>query len=499
MNRLEKLIASLSPRWAAKRAAMRSVVNYYDAAETGRFRKSKQDKGSANAKVERGHSVILTRARDMDDNYDILSGALDVYVNNVIGTGIQPEPQVMLKDGKPAKDVNTELSRLWDEWIHSSDSTGQNDWYAQQRLIARSFVRDGEVFAQIITGDVQTFKYESRVRLAIEGLESEFCPIDLNEDDKSIRQGIRLNGWGKPISYVIYKSHPGDSGYSLSLKTKEVPANRMLHLKHTKRLQQLRGISPLSTVLNRLDDIKEIDESERVAARVAAAMTAYIKKGASDDYTAPAVSTDGTTQLRMMEMVPGMIFDDLRPGEEVGTIANNRPNNNLIAFRDANVRAAASGIGVSYSSMSKNYTGTYSAQRQELVEQYVNYGIATSYFTYRVCQPVWEAFVRACVADGLIKITGVDVSTLLDASHSRPAMPWIDPKKEAEANAVFEDRGWKSRTAIIRSMGGKPAQVNLEIQRNQEDVKTLGLELTQGDKQPNQKDQPQDLQDNQAE
>jgi capsid protein len=83
-------------------------------------------------------------------------------------------------------------------------------------------------------------------------------------------QGVELNSWGRPRAYHIYKNHPGD-GLTYSSDTKRVSADRMFHLKLVKRLHQVRGVSVFASTLARFDDIKEIDESERVAARVAAA------------------------------------------------------------------------------------------------------------------------------------------------------------------------------------------------------------------------------------
>ena len=51
----------------------------------------------------------------------------------------------------------------------------------------------------------------------------------------------------------------------------------------------------------RFDDIKDIDESERVAARVAAAMAAYIKKGVPDDYS-PKTDEEGRALLKQLGM-----------------------------------------------------------------------------------------------------------------------------------------------------------------------------------------------------
>jgi lambda family phage portal protein len=204
-------------------------------------------------------------------------------------------------------------------------------------------------------------------------------------------------------------------------------------------------------------------------------MAGYIKKGTPDLYQ-PSTDASGNIVQRSMEFVPGMIMDDLLPGEDIGTINPNRPNNALIPFRDSQLRSAASGMMTGYSSLSKNYSGTYSAQRQELVEQFVSYRTLTGTFCFRFCQRVWDGFIDTVRATGAIKIpTDIDVATLFNASHTPPPMPWIDPVKEAQANEIAEDRMWKSRPQSIRERGGNPDQVNREILQDQQERERLGL------------------------
>lgn len=475
------VIQAISPQWAAQRARARQVFSYYEAAEVNRLRRERRDTRSANAQNRGAADYLRRQARHLEQNFDIAAGALDVLVNNTVGSGIAPEPQALLNGGEPADEFNRKLLTLWDDWIHSPEVTRQYDYYSLQRLAARTAFRDGEVFGQRIAGRVALLDHNTVVPYSLELLEPDFVPLDMNDPARNLVQGVLMNAWGQPTEYRVYKTHPGDeNGRLQQTDTKGVPATRMIHVKHTKRLHQVRGISVFASVINRFDDIKEIDESERVAARVAAAMSAYIKKGTPDIYEAadhPVDAATGQKALRAMEMVPGMIFDDLMPGEEVGSIASNRPNNALIPFRDAQLRSAAGGIGASYSSLSKNYNGTYSAQRQELVEQYGHYRAVSAQFIYRFCQPVWDGFVSASMAAGLLDTANVDMATIYDASHTMPAMPWIDPLKEAQANQIDEDRGYKSRSRIIRERGLNPDQVNREIQRDQAEAERLGLDL----------------------
>jgi len=480
MSWLDRMVISrVSPSWALKRSRARMAYKAfaeYEAVAPSRLRKERKNRKSANAENDKSAADLRSMARHMEQNLDIASGALDVLVANTIGTGIQPEPQVELKTGEPAEGFNRALLRLWDDWIYCPEVTQQMDYYTLQRLTARSFYRDGDVFGQQLMGPIPMLDHGTILPYSLELLEADYVPLGLTDQSRSIIQGIETNGWGRPRAYWVYKSHPGET-MMLNIDVKRVPADRMFHLKMVKRLHQLRGISVFAPAIARMDDIKEIDESERVAARVAAAMAGYIKKGSPDLYV-PAVGGDGQPELRNMEYVPGMIFDDLLPGEEIGTISSNRPNNALIPFRDSQLRSAAAGLMTGYSSLSKNYNGTYSAQRQELVEQFVNYRMLTGYFCFRFCQRVWDGFIDTVRITGAIEIPrDVDLSTLYNASHTPPPMPWIDPVKEMQANEIAEDRGWKSRPGIIRERGANPDQVNREILQDAQERERLGLEL----------------------
>lgn len=472
------IIAPLSPSWAlARERAAQAFKAHYEAADAGRLRKPRVIRSSANSELQRDGVKLRGLARYQEANFDIAKGALDVLVANIVGAGIQPEPQVKLKDGKPASELNSELLALFKDWAENPEVTWEMDYYTLQRMVCRSWLRDGEVLTQILAGPVDYLDHGTVVPYSLEAIEADYLPFDYTSEKPRIVQGVELNTWNRPLAYHVYKQHPGDSS-AVSGQTKRVPAGRMIHLKHMLRLHQVRGVSLFASVLNRFDDIKEIDESERVAARVAAAMAGFIKKGTPDIYTAPEVGADGKPVYRNMELSPGMIFDDLAPGEDVGTITSNRPNNALIPFRDSQLRSAAAGLGPSFSSLARNYNGTYSAQRQELVEGRRHFETLSGYFVRRFAHVVWQGFVQAAIASGKVKPgTDVDMSTYFDATHTPPAMVWINPVHEADANKTMQEQGYKSRSEIIRERGRSPDEVNQEILRDQEESERLGLEL----------------------
>jgi lambda family phage portal protein len=293
------------------------------------------------------------------------------------------------------------------------------------------------------------------VPFSLEYLETDMVPMDFNDPARNIVQGVQANAWNRPTAYWVYKSHPG-ARLSQYPDLKSIPTANIGHIKLIDRFGQRRGVSMFASVLNRLDDLKDYEESERIAAKIAASMAAFIKKGDATNYP----DTPYDTKDRSMHFTPGMVFDTLMPGEEIGTIDSNRPNPNAVTWRDGQLRAVSAGADVSYSSSSKNYNGTYSAQRQELVEQWAAYQLLSQAFIDQHTTEVYVRFVGMCLTAGLIRMPrGVTFAGLTHALYIPPSMPWIDPAKEATAWEMQEKNLWVPGTEIVRKLGRNPRDV----------------------------------------
>lgn len=463
MNLLDRAIAPIAPGWAARRARARYQLNVlnraYDATNPGRFRKHSHDYGSGTAASRGAVLPLRVEARNLERNHDLARGALNTLVQNTIGAaGILVEPHPLRLDGTLHEEFARQLARFWRDWTKRPEVTWQHDWPSAQRLAARSYFRDGEMLMQRLTGLVAKLDHGTTVPYSLELIEADQLPLYYESPGQRIIQGVELNGWGRPRAYHVLKSHPGDYfNYAPQANdVKRIPAERILHLKAIDRIGQVRGVSLFASIITRLLDIKDYEESERIAAKVAASMAAVIVKGSPDLYPDSAVDAE----KRHLKFTPGMVFDDLRPGETVETIDSKRPNSNLESFRSGQLRAGAAGIGISYSSFSKNYNGTYSSQRQELVENYGAYGVLAAELINSLHRPVYEDFVQAAVNARLVDMPAdLDPATLYDAIYVPPSMPWIDPLKEAEANEMLEQAGFVSGPEIIRRRGGNPREV----------------------------------------
>lgn len=462
MELIEKVIKAISPKVAAHRQYwLNRTSRLYDAAANNIYHKRPVAAGSGNQSMDQARTRIRDWARHLDENHDLAIGVLDELVNKVVGVGITLEPLAGTRGGKPNKKLNREITKLWNRWERRPEVTGQLPFSEVQRLAARAWFRDGEILNQHVLGPRGGLVHLGGVPYSIELIEADFLPFELIEPARGIIHGVEADQWGRPRAFHLLRDPPNTRVNHLLTPrpgdTRRVPAEIMSHVKFTRRFNQVRGVSIFHGVSHRLDDIKDYEESERITARVGASMSAFIKKGTDFD---PTSSGDSGDIYREMEFTPGMIFDDLVAGEDIGTIDTNRPNSNLQDFRNSQLRAIASGTGTSYSSISKDYSGNYSSQRQELVESWPSYDRLRAYFISAFMQPIYSNFITAAVLSGALKVPGsIDLVTLSEAQWIAPPKSWIDPKKEIEADKLAVDNRFKTRASVIRERTGREPDI----------------------------------------
>ncbi|WP_455012005.1 phage portal protein [Haemophilus parahaemolyticus] len=474
MNLLEKTIATLAPSWAANRAKQRYVLNAYEAALPNRTHKATRESQGANSAVRQSSVSLREQARALDQNHDIVIGILDKMEERVIGSkGIHIEPQPLNVDGEVNEALAETIRKKWAEWSITPEVTGQFTRPELERMLLRTWLRDGEVFIQLVKGQVVGLKHATKIAFSLEALEPDFVPMQTDEQQRLL-QGIFINAWRKPISYLVYLENPQENFRTLD-KVKQVSAENMLHLAFKKRLHQLRGVSMLHGVIVRLADLKDYEESERVAARIAAAMTMYIKKGDAALY---GEDDTGAQAERYFDIAPGAVIDDLKPGEDIGLINSNRPNTNLEGFRNGQLRATAAGTRSSYSSIARDYNGTYSAQRQELVESFEGYAVLQDAFVAQISRPIYREWLKMAILSGEIDVPAqIDQTALFNAVYSGPVMPWIDPIKEANAWKERIKGGLATESQAVRASGSNPAEVKRRRKVEVEENRELGLKF----------------------
>lgn len=470
LNLVDRMVASVWPERAVNRLRARIVLAHYEAAKPDKQRKFRRSSGAPDTLVGAAGRNLRDQMRFLERNHDLARGTLHTLVHNTVGPqGIGVEFQPRRVDGSIHTEYAAALTEAYRDWQIRPEVTWQHNWPGAQRIAARTWFRDGECFAQRIRGNVPKLDHGTRVPYSLELIEPDLLPLDYDDDARNIRQACERSEWGRTMAYWIYKGHPEDTRNFRVLSErdmKRVPADRMLHLAHRDRIGQLRGVSHFASVITRLEDIKDYEESERIAAKVAAMMTGFVKRASPDGFDPAGLEVDenGRLKPRDLRMSPGMIIDSLAVGEEIGLIDPNRPNPNVVAFRGGQLRAMAAGVLASYSSIARDYNGTFSAQRQELVEQYVHYAVLTDQFSSQFVRPPIEDFIFMADMSGVVPMPpDLKPGTHNDLLFIAPSMPWIDPLKEAMAYLALVQAGFASEYEVLRKLGKNPSDMLAQI------------------------------------
>lgn len=493
MNFARKTLAFLAPeRFAAvQRAEARD--RYYESGIVGNHSTGRHVYAteSADGSLTNAHGNLRTWGRYLDENHDIATGALDILCREIVGRGWSIEPMVLSRTGVPLESVNDSIREVFETFSRAPTVERDIDFNTAAWLSCRSWLRDGDMFARHITSGYPFRFREAPYKLQL--LESEMCPWSLFNDQPNVVMGVQKGEWGEPVAYHFYREHPGSVISPLGLigaagafvdlaDTLTVEAAEVTHLKFSRRLMQTRGVTIFHSAIRRLEDMKDFEESEQIAAKMCADGVYKVTRSPDADFD-PA-DLDANTSERNFYVQSGMVFDNLAPGEDIESLTHARPNPELTAFRTAMGRAAAAGIGVNASDMLRDYAGTYSSQRQELVSHRPQIEYMQNQFRGAFLQPIYERLVMAAVRAGMIEIDGsMDPLTLTKAAYFGPQMIWIDPKAEAAAAQIEIDLGIETRTGLIRRRGRNPRdiQTQLEVEAMSDDERETTTNEEQGD------------------
>ena len=450
--------------WRARIHAA-SFKRLYEAAQPSNYHRRPPAAGSADHAVDRAGPRLWDWARHLDENSDLAVGILDYLCTRIVGPGLVVTPAVLTRDGKPHPVVNAQIEAICRRHDRAIDVSGQLTRGTLEALLCRSWLRDGDVFMQHVQGRATGYPFAvGALPYVVEPLEAEMVPLDYHDATTRTRFGIQFDTWGRPLIYHVALEHPGDTGTAmLRTRTKRVRAEAMTHLAFRRRLRQSRGVSILAAVIHRLDDIKEIEDTERVAARVAAALTAVLEK--SPEYAqlyGQAEIAQGAA--RDFQVAPGMVLDRLLPGEKIGIIKSDRPNPHLPEFRRSQIEMVAAGTMTAASSISRRYDGSYASQRQELVESRGPIDTLRALFADTVTREIHRRRIDMAIASGLLQVPAdVDLDTLDDCEIAGPGQDWIDPAREANGAATSLENNVDSPQSIMRRRGLDPRRIRREI------------------------------------
>ena len=400
---------------------------------------------------------------------------------NIVGpNGITIQSQAMrFKAGEgmildtPANDA-IELS--FKDWGNQHcDYLGRATWVDLQNMAISCAGQDGEY---IFRKHYNSGKYGFQ----LQAIDPELLDVEKNTQTKAgeIRLGVEYSKSGRVIRYHFKKLGTSvfGGGYQ-SGESYTVKASHIIHGFISEWPDQSRGAPWMHASLERSKHLEKYDESAIVKARSTASTMAVLKSPAGDDSYRGDEDGEGAYEDATLDQYEAGTIKDIGD-KEIVNLDSDYPHQMYAEFVKSQLRGIASGLGISYHSLSNDLEGVnYSSIRAGVLEDREVYKGLQNWFIRGFIQPVFEEWLSMALMSRVIKIGSRPLARGIDdylaAHYQSRRWAWVDPQKDGVANQLAINSRLKSRSQIMREQGDDPDSVWREIKRDQDMMDSLGI------------------------
>jgi len=439
----------------------------YSAANVSRlFNDFKDSNRSADSELQPVMRRLRNRSRDLARNNEYVKRYLYLLKTNVIGDrGFTLQVKAQNATGMLDEIGNQAVEGSFKAWGKVGRCTvdGKLSWIDAQKMAIEGLARDGEVFI------VKHRNTSFRDSFAIEFIEPDRVDETLSRQTSNgneIRMGVEFDKFRRPVAYHMLSYHPGDYDYatsSVSPKHIRVPADRVIHLFMPIRAGQTRGEPWTAGALSALKQLAGFREAAVVNARVGASKMGFFTSPAGDGFAADAMDQN----VPIMDAEPGS-FHQLPTGVSFTSFDPQFPSNEFDAFHKSVLKGIASGLGVSYTSLSNDLEATsYSSIRQGALEERDFYRQIQQFMMEHFVRPIYESWLESAMELNSFDIPMRQFDRFADSSEFRgKAWSWVDPQKEMNAAILGLKNGILSLQDVASQYGKDVEELLGQIQRD---------------------------------
>lgn len=459
--------------------------------------------GSPNEDINYNNFTLRQRGRMLYMSSPIASSAINTTRTKTVGMGLHMKSAI----NRAVLGISEEEAKKWEKqteaefnmWAkkkQNCDALGLNNFYGLQQLAILSWLMSGDVFA-LFTREPSTPQNPHQLRIHLIEADRISTPtgkisaVGLATVDgrasngNKIFDGVEIDSHNKAVAYYIRNTYP----YQISAEQTEwqrvssigekTGMPNILHIMNAERPDQYRGVTYLAQAIEPILQTRRYTESELMAALIQTYFTAWIETETSpseipiNEVGIPGEDPDGISDDDTdYEMGPGTTLH-LKPGEKVQFGDPKMPTAGFETFTKTIEKMIGAGLEMPYDVLMKEFNSSYSAAKGALEEVWESVKMRRAWLVDDFCQPVYERWLAEAVALGRIKAPGFFNDPLVrDAwcgtRWDGPAQTHLDPLKEANANAIAVDRGWKTNEQVTREHYGGDWADNAE-RRKQED------------------------------
>jgi lambda family phage portal protein len=420
---------------------------------------------SADSELYTSLRTLRNRSRQLVRDNEYAGNAVDrIIPNNVVGQGIGFQAQVMQRRGGQLDTaINDKIEKAWARWQRADTchTAGRLSFQDIERVIMRGVPESGEILVRMVKRSFGG----SAVPFALELIESDQLVDNWSGktvEGREVRMGVEVDEWQRPVAYWLYPRHPGDftiASTAPSNTWQRVPAAEVLHISIFDRPMQTRGVPWLHNVLIKLRHMAGYEEAEIVRARASASIMGFIQSPEIDNPISgeDAMSADDVQDgEKVFDLSPGIV-KELAPGETFNGFAPTSANTALEGFMRFMLRSVSAGIGISYESLSRDYSqSNYSSSRLALLDDRDNWRVLQAWLIRQFHQKVYEAWLEMAVLANVLALPAFEQAPeMYQAVRWMPrGWDWVDPAKEVSALKAAVRCGFMTVADVIAAKGG---------------------------------------------
>ena len=317
-----------------------------------------------------------------------------------------------------------------------------------------------------------------------------------------IIHGVEIDANGRHVAYWVTVDKAGQQDGVF--ESKRIPVwtekgnrriSKMIYGTDDKKLDEVRGLPLLASVLYMMKELDRYRDSEQRAATVNAMLPLFIKKGMPGAGTMPmgngamrndtvAINqTDGTSKnYNISRLLPGMVMDDLAQGEEPVSFNTQRPNVNYQIFEETILNVLAWTNEIPPEIMRQMFKNNFSASRQADTEFRLYLKWRVWKFGGEFYQEVYKEFVIQSALLGQIDAPGLVeawrdpkqfkiLGAWLNAEWTGVSRQSVDIKKDVEAHMLLEERNGITMDQITRKFAGMSYDTVLKKRKRERDLR----------------------------
>jgi len=473
---------------------------------------------SATQEVKYGRSHIVKAARHVERYSEHIRGAIDKKADMVTGARLSvratPDFDALgITDKEEQQKIRKSFESQFHDWGYDSrllqDAEGHYDFGGMSWLGMRNLTGpDAEVAGVIHYDEKRRKSFNHRWATYVEMVDPDRIDTPLEKAaNPNVVEGRITDKHGRMVGLYVRKKHPGDvahtaTDFDYEMVPRESKTGRPIgfHWFVKTRAGQMRGVSTLVTILKQSNMLDKFDDAYLASATINQTLATYIEsEGTSRSVAnslAPAAgaSAEDTWSLFGNKLdyyndtkmrVGGARIPVLPPGDKINMTGVNRAINDPTQFRNGWLRQFASSIGVSFEQLSKNMSdANFSAARMAILDIWMGIMKMRWWYGQHVCNLIYTAVLEEAIKKGRTALPTRIANNwdehrvaLTKCKWIGPAMPQVDPEKDARAQGILLEKRLESRTHLAAERGRDVEDIFSEIAEEHRDAEQLEFTL----------------------